>query len=125
MYLADTSALIALRKGSETGKKVEKATGNAQLAVASISVFELLDGASDSEVKQTEQLLMQSDLLAFDDETARISADLSKQLKISGKTVPQLDLFIASIALKYRLPLVTLDGDFERIPNLKVTVVKP
>lgn len=123
-YLADTSALIALRKGSETGDRVKEATGDVQLAVSTVSVFELLDCATEKEVRQTEEILAQSTVLSLDLETAKISAGLSNYLRKSGKTVPNADLFIGATALKNKLTLVTLDSDFKRIPNLKVILVK-
>ena len=126
MHLVDTSALLALRKGiTSIGNRIKQITEGEHLAIASPSVFELLDGATKDEFEKTELLLSQSEVLPLTHEAAHLSAKLSNQLKKSGKTVSKIDLFIAAIALEHNLQVITLDTDFQRIPNLKAIILKP
>ena len=51
-------------------------------------------------------------------ETAERYARLFVQLKRAGTPVPDIDLWIAALALEHDLTLITRDRHFERIPQL-------
>ena len=51
-------------------------------------------------------------------ETAEHYARLFVQLKRAGTPVPDIDLWIAALALEHDLTLITRDRHFERIPQL-------
>ncbi len=123
MHVLDTSTIIALMNDLKISDKIENITKKQSIAITSITVFEILAGMKKNEREKTERVLAQTEVLNFDKESAKISAELLKNLTASGKTVEELDLFIAAICLKHKTPLVTLDKDFERIPNLRAIIV--
>lgn len=57
-------------------------------------------------------------LLKCDEHTAQYYAQLKLQLKKQGTPIPINDIWIAALALQYRLPLYTMDSDFDHIPQL-------
>ncbi len=44
----------------------------------------------------------------------------AKVLEAKGQPIPDNDLWIAAIALEYRLPLASRDQHFQRVPKLSV-----
>ena len=59
-------------------------------------------------------------LLASDQDTAKLYGDLWADLSTSGTMIPQNDIWIAALALQYRLPLVSRDDHFEHIDRLEI-----
>ena len=55
--------------------------------------------------------------------TGFIFCDLWHHLQKEGKIIPHFDLFIASLAIEYNMTLLTLDKDFDQIPNVKKMVI--
>ncbi|MFH0712942.1 MAG: type II toxin-antitoxin system VapC family toxin [Candidatus Micrarchaeota archaeon] len=124
MYVLDTSAAIEILNNTPAGAKVKKAIGNAPFVISSITAFEVLAGTKEQEREKTFTLIENAETLEFDKESAKISAKIAQQLKQRGKTINPLYTCIAGNAMKYNAELVTLDRDFERIPNLKAIIVK-
>lgn len=97
-----------------------------QLAATTVSLGELTHGAHRSaRVKENldlaEGMLATVTLLTFDDASARIFGELKAKLEIAGNPIEDLDLQIASIALRHNVPLVTHNQKhFKRVPNLKL-----
>lgn len=52
-------------------------------------------------------------------ETTEQYARLFVQLKRAGTPVPDNDLWIAALVLEHDLTLITRDGHFERVPQLR------
>ncbi|RLT35746.1 MAG: type II toxin-antitoxin system VapC family toxin [Chloroflexi bacterium] len=50
---------------------------------------------------------------------AEFAVDLRIQLQRRGRQLAIMDAMIAAIALRYGMTLLTTDGDFDPIPNLK------
>ncbi len=124
MLVSDTSTLIALVKKSPIGEEAYRTMGMEPLAITSITAYEFLNNVKESEIEERERIVSNLKVFALDQESAILSSRLSNELRKTGKTVPELDLFIAAICIRNNLPLITLDSDFKRIPNLKVIVVK-
>ena len=55
--------------------------------------------------------------------SSKILAEIKHSLSKSGVPIPIFDLFIASIAMDSRIPLITLDNHFKRIKNLNVILM--
>ena len=54
----------------------------------------------------------------LDRDDAEAAALLQVQLRRRGRQLATVDALIATVALRYRLPLLSTDGDFDTIPNL-------
>lgn len=61
----------------------------------------------------------------IDDETSRRYAAIHSYLRQEGTPVSPNDLWIAASAAQHGLRVVTLDGDFDRIPQVLVTQLEP
>lgn len=59
-------------------------------------------------------------MLSFDDGAASIYGRLQAQLHQTGITLPVMDVQIASIALAHDLTLLSADGHFLNVPELRV-----
>jgi tRNA(fMet)-specific endonuclease VapC len=63
-------------------------------------------------------------VLLPDERTARHYADVYLSLRLQGTPIPTNDLWIAALARQHRLPLLTFDAHFQRVPGL-VTMFPP
>jgi tRNA(fMet)-specific endonuclease VapC len=54
-----------------------------------------------------------------DETDAMLAADLQIALRRQGRQLATVDALIAVIALRYDLTLLTTDGDFRAVPNLR------
>ncbi len=124
MYLLDSTALIELIKGTSKGQKIRETMGHFPVTFSSINSFEIIYGSRETEKDKIASVMQNARVLSFDYESSVIGADISRELKKTGKTVEPLDIFIAAVAIKNDLIIITLDKDFERIPNLKAIVIK-
>ena len=61
----------------------------------------------------------------IDDETAQRYAAIHHYLRQEGTPVSPNDLWIAASAAQYGLTVVTLNGDFDRIPQVLVRKFEP
>lgn len=62
--------------------------------------------------------LPQVGVLFPDYETTNVYARLFQYLRRAGTRIPVTDLWIASLAVQYRLTLLTRDPHFERLPQV-------
>lgn len=62
---------------------------------------------------------------AIDEETSHRYAAIHHHLRRQGTPVSPNDLWIAATAAQHGLRVVTLDGDFDRIPHVLVTRLEP
>lgn len=60
------------------------------------------------------------EVLPITAKTSRIYADLRESLRAKGRPIPANDLWIASQALEYRLPLLTRDDHFLEVAGLNL-----
>ncbi|NJM40776.1 MAG: type II toxin-antitoxin system VapC family toxin [Anaerolineae bacterium] len=68
-----------------------------------------------------EGMLSTITLLPFDDASARIFGEIKAKLELAGQVIEDLDLQIASIALRHNALLVTHNQrHFKRVPNLQL-----
>lgn len=104
-------------------------SGGESVAIASITVAELLIGAelgrSPENQRRTrvvvEHFIQRLDIFSFDLAAARIYARLLADLRNVGYSVGGFDLLIAATALANECSLVTLNlREFNRIPGLDV-----
>ncbi len=123
-YLLDTDIYIYLAGGNEKIRDKILEVGDENIFLSSISVAELYFGvfysARQSEnLKKIQKNLEKLQILNFTRHTAKIFGQLKAQLKKRGRTIADLDLAIASIALQHQHVLVTHNTrHFSTMPEL-------
>ena len=127
--LVDTSVLIAAQRGDINFDKLLASQGETLMAIATISVSELLHGphrmtnavARSRVERYIERLLDAFTIVDFDLEIARLHARLSADLAAKGSHVGAHDLIIAATAMSLDYRVATRDKhSFSRIPGLDV-----
>ena len=121
LVLVDTSILIDFfRKSDKVNSRLMKlVTGDAHFCISAITEFEIYTGTPQNQIDYWEDFLFRTQVLAFDKEIARTAVDINKTLKKQRKLIGMADLFIATTAVHYSLPLVTLNvKHFERVDEL-------
>jgi tRNA(fMet)-specific endonuclease VapC len=126
----DTSAYTAFFRGhAETVSAVREAS---ELFLSPIVLGELrsgfLKGNRSSENERLLQELLTSPrcgVLAIDEETSHRYAAIHDYLRRQGTPVSPNDLWIAASAAQHGLTILTLDGDFERVPQVLVRKLVP
>jgi tRNA(fMet)-specific endonuclease VapC len=124
--LLDTSAYSAIRRGDE---RLRELTQEAQeIHLSPIVLGELRAGFLKGERPAENEAQLQEFLAstrchvpAIDEETAHRYGAIHDYLRRRGTPVSPNDLWIAASAAQYGLRVVTLDGDFDRIPQVLVT----
>ena len=68
---------------------------------------------SDNEIRLNRFLSLDSvEILFLTNETAKVYGELSKKKKKNGRALSNNDIWIAALALEYKMPIVTFDKDF-------------
>lgn len=125
-YLVDTDWLINSFRGTRLATETISRLRTEGLAVSIITVGELYEGAMTSadpaaELATFENLLEPFTTVTLDDVCMQHFAFLRSSLRRQGQLIPDLDLLIASTALRHDLILVTANRrHFNRIPNLQL-----
>ncbi|NDV61445.1 type II toxin-antitoxin system VapC family toxin [Puniceicoccales bacterium CK1056] len=127
-YLLDTDTCVALLRGDATATARARQLSPADLAVSSITRYELHFGVMrcsskrrKSEAKKVSVFLSLLHEIPFTDETAEVAAKIRFQLEGKGQPIGQMDTLIAATALEAGLTLVTGNlRDFSRISDLSV-----
>jgi tRNA(fMet)-specific endonuclease VapC len=57
------------------------------------------------------------------DETVQLYAELYTQARSHGKQLSNNDLWIAALCVQYNYPLLTFDGDFDALPQVRRVVL--
>ena len=127
-YLLDTDTCIAVLRGQASIiKKVEQLRPN-QIAVSSITHYELTYGAlrlgtkpQMTELAKIEQFLELLHELSFTKKTAQVTAHIRVGLETVGVPIGPMDLQIAATALESNCILITgNEGEFGRIKELQI-----
>lgn len=127
--LIDTSAYSALQKGSLPIKKILENAD--QIYIPTIVIAELKAGFAFGSKKTVNESLLDKftsdpavSVVNIDETTPDIFAEVYAQLRNKGRAIGQNDLWIASLALQYQLPLLTLDAGFASIKQLELVTVR-
>lgn len=119
----DTNIIIALFAGDPA---VQRRMREAEEIFLSTPVLgELYFGARKSSrveenVARVDQLMQRSTILPCDAQTAKIYGDIKAGLRAKGRSIPENDIWIASIVRQYGLILVTRDVHFGEIDSLQI-----
>jgi tRNA(fMet)-specific endonuclease VapC len=119
--MIDTTLLIDyFRKTDKTKTKlVQLSQQFEQLAISSVTEFEVYSGATSAQLQFWQQLLSEVIVLPFDSHAAHIAVAVQRNLKKLRKTIDKADLFIAATAIANNLALDTLNRKhFDNIEQL-------
>lgn len=123
--LLDTNAYTGLMLNDSKARAFVKTSERLYLPL--IVIGELLAGFAggtrrQTNLKELEVFCAQSyvGLLTIDYEVSERYAGITDHLRQRGKPIPANDLWIASIAVRHNLTLLTFDRHFEQIPGLMV-----
>ena len=125
--LLDTDTCIHLLRGTKAVVKNAEAHNPADLAISSITHYELLYGVErcpqnwkKKEAQKVLLLLGYLSVLPFTSDTATHAAIVRSVLHTAGHPIGAMDVLIAATALEHNLPLVTHNlREFRRIPGLE------
>lgn len=121
--LIDTSIIIDhLRKTDKRRSILFNIAETASLFVSSVTVFELLAGATDAaKQKDVHTILDGIAVLPFDIASAEEAGKLYLELYATNSLIEIRDIFIAATARANGLPIMTLNQKhFERVRGLKL-----
>ena len=128
MVCLDSDILVSFLRGDRAAveKMAELRQGsNGPLRTTVINEYELLKGAGRSDLKgsnqvQVRRLISELETLELDGEACEIGADVFKGLRERGKMVNELDILVACIVVRNRETLVSRDGGFKGMPELRL-----
>jgi tRNA(fMet)-specific endonuclease VapC len=120
-FMIDTTLLIDyFRETDKTKTKlVQLSQQFEQLAISSVTEFEVYSRATPAQLQFWQQLLSEVIVLPFDSHAAHIVVDVQRNLKKLRKTIDKADLFIAATAIANNLALDRLNRKhFDNIEQL-------
>ena len=123
MILLESSVLMQAQRlpNSEESKQVASLIISGEAAVTGPVVMEYLRGArSEDEFEFLSERMSAIDFLEVDQQTWVWAGRLSRRYMRTGEMLSDLDAVIAATAIRYDVPLFTLDKGFERISELKL-----
>jgi predicted nucleic acid-binding protein len=66
-----------------------------------------------------ETLIRESIVLFVDEATTKAYAQVRDELRQAGRPIPENDIWIAALARQHSQPVVSQDGHFDDVPNLR------
>jgi predicted nucleic acid-binding protein len=69
--------------------------------------------------KLLETLIRESLVLFVDEMTAEAYSQVRDELRRKGRPIPENDIWIAALARQHRQPVVSRDGHFDEVPDLR------
>ncbi|MBI3036692.1 type II toxin-antitoxin system VapC family toxin [Candidatus Woesearchaeota archaeon] len=119
----DTDVAIELIKDTPIGRAFFASLMEADIFLATTSVFELFRRKTNLDV--IELFMVRTHLLSFDEKAARSASEIDKELEKNGTPIGFRDIFIAATAMVNGCELATLNvKDFSRIKGLKLVKLR-
>lgn len=121
MIVADSDVLIDALRGQEPAREqIGRAIESGLLATTSVTLFELLSGASSpSERRKVETLLSPLPILPVDEASAITASEIRRALERRGRGIGMADYLIAGICISRSLAVLTRNREhFGRIEGL-------
>jgi len=127
-YLLDTDICIYLirKKPVSVIRKLDTLP-NSEIALSTISIFELQYGVENSQHRKQSQLALNhflepiQHILPVDRQVAEYAARVRASLKEMGTPIGTYDVLISAVALSHELILVSNNTkEFERVKGLKL-----
>lgn len=123
LILVDTSILIDFYRKTDKANSVwiTLVRQGYLFAISAITKYEIYSGATQSQLSFWDSVLQRITIIPFDENVVDIAVDINKELKRKRKQIDIADLFIASTALFYKIPIATLNKKhFDRIEKLNL-----
>lgn len=125
-YLLDTDTCIAILRGKESAVEKIESLRPDQIAISSITRYELTYGAlrlgakrQKAELTKIERFLELLHELPFHKSTAQIAARIRRELESDGLPIGPMDLQIAATALENKCILVSgNEREFGRVQGI-------
>ena len=122
-YLLDNNIVIALWGGDND--VVRQFNQNMLVYVPSIVFGELYYGAkksarSDLNLARIDEFASSVEMIDVDFRDARLYGEIKDQLRKNGRPIPENDIWIAALAMRHELTLVTRDAHFQSVQGLKI-----
>jgi len=122
-YLADTNVIIRLLHADK--RSIELFDQADMIYISTIVAGELFYGAENSTLKEKNleifsEFLSQYEIVEIDLPIAKQYGAIKAQLKRSGITIPENDIWIAATAKSNQYTLITFDSHFSGIDGLQV-----
>jgi predicted nucleic acid-binding protein len=121
MKLVDSSAWVEFlrRKGHPAVKHAVARLLEADVAAYTCPIrFELLCGVKKGEEADLAEAFRFSHHLPFTVEDWKGAAQLERELRLSGLTIPRNDLFVATVAIRTGVPVVCRDAHFDQVRRI-------
>ena len=122
-FVLDTNIIAALLKG-EAGiaDKIDKAI---KVYIPIIVLGELYYGALYSShvqknIRNIQKVIARYTVLLIDEETTSSYGNIKTSLRKKGKPIPENDIWIAAIALRHNLTVITRDKHFKEIDQITI-----
>ncbi len=121
--VVDTNIFIEhLRAGDKSKTILSDLVKQQEIFITSITLFELLIGATNSDKKEDVYKLVSGiPVLTLDEESSKAASEVFLKLKSQNQIIEIRDIFIAAICLKNGYPIKTLNKKhFDRVEGLAV-----
>ena len=120
--ILDTNALSAVADNEPAAVRIFSQAATIELPVIVLGEYRF--GIAHSRrrneyEKWLGELIAATRVLPVDDETSSQYADIRAELKKAGQPIPSNDLWIAALSRQHRLPLMSQDGHFDAVEDLK------
>ena len=122
-FLLDTNIIVAWLSGeTNIASKIDKAK---EIHIPVIVLGELYYGALystqvEKNIQQIKNIIVIYNILTIDEETTIAYGNIKAALRKKGKPIPENDIWIAALAMRYELVLITRDKHFKEIESIKV-----
>lgn len=125
-YLVDSDVLIDALRGRAATASLLARLAPVGLSISIVSLGEIFEGAtragsSEEHAQTLRQFLDGYKVIGLSEESMRVFGRVRATLRQQGNLIPDMDLLIASTALRHNLTLITRNlRHFERIDGLKI-----
>ncbi|HZK75414.1 MAG TPA: type II toxin-antitoxin system VapC family toxin [Candidatus Kapabacteria bacterium] len=119
--MLDTNAAIAFLNGDTIiASKIDRSVSLISVIVMGELLFGALNSSRVTEnVKRVMDFVANADILFVDTHTSRLFGEIKASLQKKGRLIPDNDIWIAATSLQHGLELVTRDGHFQQVENLR------
>ncbi|MBE0638379.1 MAG: type II toxin-antitoxin system VapC family toxin [Bacteroidales bacterium] len=121
--VVDTSIFIDyLRAKDKRNTVLYTISDNLRICISSVTLYELLIGATDKQKTQDVHLLTDDTIiLPFDEEVSIRASKIYHDLRKSNNMIEFRDIFIASTCMIHKLPILSSNKKhFQRIKGLQI-----
>ena len=121
-FALDTNIVVA--RFADDENVIAKSREANAIFVPSLVLGELYFGAQKSgrveaNMRRVDDLAASEAILDCDAQTARFYAIIKNELRPKGKPIPENDMWIAAVALRHDLTLITRDAHFGNVEGLR------